>query len=171
MATNWTVQHSVCTIAPKTGIEIPASDYFQLINPNAQTISTGDTVTVRFDLEPALLIHSSLVTDVGYGIRLTDPKWDTSGGDPTVAETIMLTGTNIQNAATTFAGTDNYQGDPIYYTPVIDYQVGGAPRLLIPVLTKDAVINSMSVTFTAPGGGSGNPDFFKTCTKSHTIFC
>ena len=36
------------------------------------------------------------------------------------------------------------------------------PGILIPNPTQDAVINSMSVTFTAPGGGDSNPDFSNT---------
>jgi hypothetical protein len=158
-ATGWTVSHSPC-YTDEFGGETPPSDLISLVNPSDATISTGDSVTVQFDFNPALYVHSSAATYLSVAIRMTDPNYNTFGGYPTAAPTFSFTGTNIQSATATFAGSDNYQSNP--YWPTIDYQVSGVPGVLIPDPTQDAVINSMSVTFTAPGGGDSNPDFSNT---------
>lgn len=158
-ATDWTVNHNPCFTDPYIG-EFPPSDYVTLVNPNATVISTGDAVTVQFDFSPALYVRSSALTSLVVAIRMTDPNYSTYGGYPIPAQTINFAGANVQNVTSTFAGSDNYQSNP--YTPVIAYEVSGLPDALIQNPTQDAMINSMSVTFTAPGGGGSNPDFSAT---------
>jgi hypothetical protein len=94
-------------------------------------------------------------------IRLTDPNFDSFGGYPTAPATFSFSGTNVASTVTaTFGGTDNFQSNPT--TPIIAYGVQGAPGVLIPDPSQDAVISSMSVSFIAPGGGGSNPDFAGT---------
>lgn len=112
-ATNWAVSHYTCTTDPLSGYQYPPNDYINLANPSAATISTGDSVSVRFDFNPALHIRSSAVTNLIIEIRLTDPSYDSYGGYPTATPTISFTGTNVHSSTATSSGTGNYLSNPL----------------------------------------------------------
>lgn len=157
-ATGWTDQHYGCFTDPRSGTEFAPLDAVSVTNPNAAAISTGDSVTVSFTFDPPLYVHAKATTSLLVDVRMTGPGFNSSGGYPTAAATLSFTGINVvSTAASTFAGTDNFQSNP--YTPIIAYGVSGAPGLLIPDTAHDAVVNTLSVAFTAPGGGGSNPDF------------
>jgi hypothetical protein len=161
-ASGWTSSHSGCFT--DRDFEFPPNDEIEVVNPTSAAVSTGDSVSASFTFDPPLHVHSADVTGLTAEIRLTAPAYDSFGGYPAPAATLTFTGTNVASSvASTFAGSDNYQGSSLY-TPLIAYGISGDASTLIPDPTKDAEIDSMSVSFTAPdgGSGSGNPDFANT---------